>query len=278
MFPLHGLRITIVLLVVTKHVVCHSFESDYPPSSERINTADKEILVPNVDMTSKKWFDPAQAMEDLRLSQIRLSTSLRSSLGPSGNEYGELERRIDADNEKLRDDIQRVHRLSDGIRGENKRIQNLPIFRESLSLDDSQAYSFLQIGDNNSTIEDWNYCACGTGPNGTLIFPDRTWPDIPASANISIPSSMLQIHLNGQRLALRQLPECTCTNPWESFDNSSNMCKLINTVTVCLVHASSHPSSPEEIASQAQTLLKAIDNAVSTPSFMEIWTPFRFQF
>lgn len=278
MLPLRRSQIMVSIMVLLLQVGAQRLEPENPTGFEGSFSTNQEILVPNIDLTKQKWFDPNKAMEDLRLSQVRLSASLRPSLNPANSEYDEVERRVDADNENLRADIQRVHRLSDEIRMENKKLQKLPIFREAISPDDSQGYSLVQIGDQNNTIEDWNYCACGTGPNGTLVYPDRAWPDLPLTSNTSTPSSsMLQIHLNGRRLALRQQSECTCTNPWESFDNSSNMCKLINTVTVCLVHVSSDPSPPEIIASQAQNLLKAIDSAVSTPSFMEIWTPFRFQ-
>ena len=256
---------------------------------DKPSSTNSEILVPSNDFTHAKWFNADDALEKLQLSQTRLSALLRTSMDPSNTDSGESQRAVDADNEKLGDDIRRIHQLAGEIASENKRIQALPIFRSSPSVyDDFDGYSFLQVADNSTTIQDWSYCACGSGPDGTLVFQDRLWPDpqflgtvSPPTVNLtaSSPTSMIQIHLNGRRLALKQLPECNCTNPWEAFDNTSNMCKLINSVTVCLIHVSPKPSSEtsQEISAQAQTLLDAIDKAIAPPSFMEIWSPFRFQ-
>jgi len=263
-----------------------ALDIDRPTEKNPIDNT--EIMVPKFDLHHEKWFDADSAMERLRLSQTRVSALLRASMDPANTDSVEAQRIVDADNQKLRDDIERVHRIAGEISSENKHIQSLPIFRSSASsFDDLDAYSFLQIGDNSTTIEDWSYCACGSGPNGTMVFADRKWPDPqfmatvpPQSVNLTAsPTSMLQIRINGRRLALKELPECNCSNPWDSFDNTANMCKLINSVTVCLIHVSTKSSaeSSQEISTQAQALLDAIDKAVASPSFMEIWSPFRFQ-
>jgi hypothetical protein len=297
MFPsllsiIHTLSILLSLhqaFAVNRLNVLDSSSVDVDRVGDKPSSTNSEILVPSIDFTHAKWFNADDALENLRLSQTRISALLRTSMEPSNTESGESQRVVDADNEKLRDDIRRVHQLAGEIASENKRIQALPILRSSSSVyDDLDGYSFLQVADNSTTIQDWSYCACGSGPNGTLVFPDRLWPDPqflgtvpPSTVNLttSSPTSMIQIRLNGRRLALKQLPECNCTNPWEAFDNTSNMCKFINSVTVCLIHVSPKPSSEtsQEISAQAQTLLDAIDKAIAPPSFMEIWSPFRFQ-
>ena len=295
MFPHHsGLGLVISTIVAVHHITCihgvRLFESggiDIEQPMDKHPTDNMEIMVPNIDFNHHKWFDPDKAIERLRLSQTRMSALLRASMDPSNSDSLEAQRVVDADNQRLRDDIERIHRLAGEINSENKRIQSLPIFRTPASIfDDTEGYSFLQVSDNNTTIEDWSYCACGSGPNGTLVFPDRKWPNPqflatvpPQTVNLtSSATSMLQIRVNGRRLALKELPECNCVNPWDSFDNSANMCKLINSVTVCLIHVSTKPSeTSQEISAQAQALLDAIDKAVAAPSFMELWTPFRFQ-
>jgi hypothetical protein len=257
-------------------------------SRDDMQSVDQGILVPDIDFSHEKWFDAGKALEELRLSQVRTNALLRASLEPDRTQTEELQRKVDADTERLNDDFQTVHTLAAEIAADNRKVQSFPVFRSPhQAVDDFGAYSFLQLGENNATIEDWGYCACETGPNGTLVLKDRNWPDasffatVPPAPVVNLtaqPSAMLQISLNGRRLGLRESDACNCTNPWVSFDNTSNMCKLINSVTVCLVHVSSKPAEKvSDIATQARALLNAIDSSVATPSFMEIWSPFRFQ-
>jgi hypothetical protein len=202
----------------------------------------------------------------------------------------------------LKKDIALSNKLDKEVQEINAAIQSEPL----ISTGSREGYSLLETGD---VSPDWTFCTCTTGPNGTLVFPERNWPgvELPTAAPINLQTpqnsnsssllqlqtaSMLKVDMQGKRVLVARADTCSCANPWEEYNDpsGSSTCSLVDQVTICLIrrNLNSGAKSSEELKQEALELLSAIDSTYKTSdstqslrgagSFAEVWTPFQYTF
>jgi hypothetical protein len=307
--PLHGARIIYVsfFLITTEargsELISRPF--DYSRNlADRLSVdapIESGFQLPVQTARPGKWFDADAELEHLQDIGVRQRTMI-TAVASDDQVDTELQRLSDKAKSDLKQDLDRIDKLSREISHMNSRIQSQPTI-QSFSInggDVDLGYSLLEIETEPPlTLDDWAYCACNrTGLNGTLVFPDRAWPGI----ELPIPAlpddfkktitdskeglSLLQVPLGSRRVSIRRSPECNCSNPWDSFnENPSTTCKVISGINVCLIRvnmeAHKTPGDSEYLKEQAELILGAIDKAVdensSPPSmsgFIQTWNPF----
>ena len=198
------------------------------------------LHVPRFNMRPHLWFNADRELSELNEIDAKLGVELNAD--PDDNDSTAARRASAAFARILAEDFAASKKISARVEKLNAGIVARP---------------YLRLGDSFSLIEetdvtDWAYCACGSGVNGTFVFPERDWPP---------KSSLLQVTVGGRHLSIPRSDKCNCVNPWEGVDSSRQACTLNNGVTICLVSVDTKGASPEQISTQAANLLKGIDDA-----------------
>lgn len=240
-----------------------------------------KLRTPRLDNFSKLWFDPEKAEEELAETSARMSVLLRSPMTDDVME-SQAERTSQEYAKRFKEEKDRANVLTRSIERINSRIQAEPLIASN-DIDDLP-FSLLQLASRRGNVStevvaDWTYCACGSGPNGTFIWPERVFPQLS--------SSFLQVNIQGAQVALEAANDCNCVDPWAEYSDASgsSKCTLLKEVTICLVHvnAESAVSSDAQVRKEAEQLISAINASFKNPpfpnpnSFFQMWQPFQFQ-
>lgn len=228
-----------------------------------------KLRTPQFSLSPKAWFDTQKELAHWNEVNARLQVYMNSKVEAEddhGVDYANIIKRDVALSNKLDKDVQRI----------NAAIQAEPPLIPSSS---DGGYSFIETSDS-SLQSDWTFCSCSSGPNGTLVYPERGWPGVTLPArdlvNLQTPqnteaqsslvqlqtASMLKLAVKGKRVLLGRSPTCNCANPWEEYNDpsGSSMCSLVHKATICLIRRNLQlgVKSPELLRQEAIDLLNAI--------------------
>ena len=298
--------------------------ADVPAENEFHPSSGFKLRTPTFAIQPKGWFDVEKETAHWNEVNARMKVVLNSKVDDSS---------VDPGKPNYSNILQKDVSVADKLNREVQKL-NANIQAESFApvMESDSGFSLIQLhgvtptvtaaellDSNVTTLSDWTYCTCGAGVNGTLANPERNWPGVelpvPRQIDIRPPSSLLQVTVQGRRLAVRKADVCSCENPWDGFKDpsGSTQCSLNSGVTVCLVRVNKDngTKTQAEVNEEARQLLRAIDahfvptvGATSTDSvntttasallsnsasnssfievgqpdsFVEIWKPFRFQ-
>ena len=250
-----------------------SFRDEYASTSDDADmrsltrtSGSFKLRTPHFSLNPRPWFDVEKERNHWEEVNARLKVLMNAKVEPDRDrtkEYDTL----------LRKDVAVANELDREVQRINAKIQSEPLVGKQDSYVDS-GYSLLQTGTAEDLVHDWSFCSCSSGPNGTLVNPDRPMPELSAvpSVDLSRPLSLLQVNVRGRRVALARADECNCVDPWENYmdPSGSSMCSRNNEVTVCLLrrNVENGRKSPIEIRAEAVELMRAIDEAFDLSTYV----------
>lgn len=252
----------------------HSGETDtsFADAVAPRSSATFKLRTPHFTLSPHPWFDVEKERNHWKEISARLNVYMNSKLESDeshGVDYDAILRKDVAVSNALDKEVQRINAA---IQAETP--IGGPLRRDS----DPGSLSLLETGDGY-TESDWTFCTCQTGPNGTLVYPERNWPGVklPEAPSVDLTktsllelrtASMLKLTVRGKRTAVRRSAVCDCANPWETYmdPSGSSVCSLNQKTTICVIKRNvlMGVKSSESLRQEALELLTAIDSMFET--------------